>query len=147
MKLLSDLLNDIKLLREKKRKEKKYLRDDWYMVNNRSGVSCGCEWSFEWSEQTATSLTARCMYDNIMTFNVKFWLWENQLELHNFLHFPHLKYPNPIYPERIQEYPKSILCFAKSSTNDSRISKLCSHLCCLFYLWRQILRRLQKVCK
>jgi hypothetical protein len=44
------------------------------------------------------------MYNNIKTFGVKLRLWENQLKLHNFVHFPHLKSLDTIFSEHIQEY-------------------------------------------
>jgi hypothetical protein len=34
-------------------------------------------------------------------------LWENQLQVHNLVHFPHLKSLETIFPERIQEYSRS----------------------------------------
>jgi hypothetical protein len=48
------------------------------------------------------------MYNNIKAFRVKLRLWENQLKLHNLLHFPHLKSLDTIFSERIQEYSQSI---------------------------------------
>jgi hypothetical protein len=78
------------------------------------------------------------MYNGIKAFRVKLRLWENQLNLHSLVHFPHLKSLGTIFPERIQEYSQSIFlflfCFEKSSTNDSRTSTLQNqNFCCLSY--------------
>jgi hypothetical protein len=35
-------------------------------------------------------------------------LWENQLKVQNLVHFPHLKSLETIFPERIEEYSRSI---------------------------------------
>jgi hypothetical protein len=45
--------------------------------------------------------------NNIKAFRVKLRLWENQLKLHNLVHFPHLKSLDTIFPERIEEYSQS----------------------------------------
>jgi hypothetical protein len=49
------------------------------------------------------------MYDKIKAFKFKLRLSENQLKLHNHVHFPQLKYPDVHYPERIQNYSQPIL--------------------------------------
>jgi hypothetical protein len=48
------------------------------------------------------------MFDIIKAFKVKLRLWENQLKVHNLVHFPHLKSLETILPERIQEYSRGI---------------------------------------
>jgi hypothetical protein len=48
------------------------------------------------------------MYDSIKAFNVKLRLWENQLKVHNLVHFPHFKSLATIFPECIKEYSRSI---------------------------------------
>jgi hypothetical protein len=48
------------------------------------------------------------MHNNIKAFRVELRLWENQLKLHNLVHFPHLKSLDIIFPESIQQYSQSI---------------------------------------
>jgi hypothetical protein len=66
--------------------------------------------------------------------------WENQLNLHNFVHFSQSKSLDTNHPERIQEFPHSMLFLVKISTNDSRNSEFY-----LLYLRKQTMRRLQQV--
>jgi hypothetical protein len=48
------------------------------------------------------------MFDSIKAFKDRLRLWENQLKVHNLVHFPHLKSLETIFPERIQEYSRSV---------------------------------------
>jgi hypothetical protein len=42
------------------------------------------------------------------TFKVKLWLWKIQLKFHSLIHFLHLKFPEPLFPEHISEYSMRI---------------------------------------
>jgi hypothetical protein len=46
-------------------------------------------------------------HNNIKAFRIKLRLWENQLKLHNYVHFPRLKSLGTIFLEHIQEYSQS----------------------------------------
>jgi hypothetical protein len=48
------------------------------------------------------------MFDSIKAFKDTLRLWENQLKVHNLVHFLHLKSLETIFPERIQEYSRNI---------------------------------------
>jgi hypothetical protein len=48
------------------------------------------------------------MFDSIKAFKVKLRLWENQLKVHNLVHFPHLKSLETIFPDHVKEYSRSI---------------------------------------
>jgi hypothetical protein len=48
------------------------------------------------------------MFDSIKAFKVKLRLRENQLRVHNLVHFPHLRSQETIFAECIQEYYRSI---------------------------------------
>jgi hypothetical protein len=48
------------------------------------------------------------MFDNIKSFKDALRLAENQLKVHNLVHFPHLKSLETTFPERFQEYSRSI---------------------------------------
>jgi hypothetical protein len=48
------------------------------------------------------------MFDSIKAFKGTLRLWENQLKVHNHVHFLHLKSLETIFPERIQEYSRKI---------------------------------------
>jgi hypothetical protein len=54
------------------------------------------------------------MYVNIKAFKVKLQLQQNQLKLHNLVHFPHAKFLDIIFPECTQEYSQSILFFSRT---------------------------------
>jgi hypothetical protein len=53
------------------------------------------------------------MFDSIKAFKVKLRLWKNQLQVHISVHFSHLKSLETIFPERIQEYSRSIFLLQK----------------------------------
>jgi hypothetical protein len=48
------------------------------------------------------------MFDSIKAFKVKLRLWENKVNVYNLVYFLHLKSQETIFPERIQEYSRSI---------------------------------------
>jgi hypothetical protein len=62
------------------------------------------------------------MFYCIKAFKVKLRLWENQLQVHNLVHFPRPKSLETIFPERIQEYSRSI--FLLREELDERLQDL-----------------------
>jgi hypothetical protein len=48
------------------------------------------------------------MFDSARVFSVRLQLWEDQLMVHNFVHSPHLKSVEIIFPGSIQKYSRSI---------------------------------------
>jgi hypothetical protein len=74
-------------------------------------------------------------YNYIKAFRVKLRLWENQLKLHNLVHFPHLKSLDIIFPERIQEYSQSVFFLLWEEFDErSQDFKLWNQIfCCLSY--------------
>jgi hypothetical protein len=74
------------------------------------------------------------MYNNIKAFRFKFRLWEYQLKLNNFVHFPHLKSLDTILLSVFKNIPSQIFCSEENSTKDSGTSNLCNQkFCCLSY--------------
>jgi hypothetical protein len=77
----------------------------------------------------------REMFDSIKAFKVKLRLWENQLKVHNLVHFPHLKSLEILFLGVIKNIPGEFFCYERGSTNNSRTSELWNrNLCCLLFL-------------
>jgi hypothetical protein len=75
------------------------------------------------------------MFDSIKAFKVKLRLWGNKLKVHNLVHFPHLKYLETIFPERIQKYSRSMFLLREELDERFQDSKLWNrNLCCLLFL-------------
>jgi hypothetical protein len=134
LKRFFDLLNEIKLFMEKKGRTIEELNDEGWITYLAFLVDVTGHLNNLNKELQGKGKLITDIYNNIKAFRVKLRLWLNQLKLHNVVHFPHLKSLDTIFPECIQEYSQSIFCFEKSSTNDSRTSKLWNqNFCCLSY--------------
>jgi hypothetical protein len=65
------------------------------------------------------------IFNNIMALKVKLCLWENQLKVHNLVHFPHLKSLEIIFHELFfRNISGAFFCYKRISANGSMTSKL-----------------------
>jgi hypothetical protein len=88
------------------------------------------------------------MFDSIKAFKDTLRLWENQLKVHNLVHFPHLKSLETIFPTRIQEYSRSIFLLREELDERFHDFKIMEPEFMLFaFPLKADVRRLQKICK
>jgi hypothetical protein len=140
LKRCFDLLNEIKLFREKKGRNIEELNDERWITDLAFLVDVTGHLNNLNKELQGKDKLITDVCNNIKAFRVKLRLWENQLNLHKLVHFPQLKSLDTVFPERIKEHSQSlflfyfIFCFEKSSTSDSRTSKLWNqNFCCSCY--------------
>jgi hypothetical protein len=107
-----DLLNEIKLFIEKKGRNIEDLNDEERITVLALFVDVTGHLEHLKQLQGKDKLITN-MYDNIKAFKVTLQLWGNQLKLHNFVHFPHLKSLGIIFSGDIHEYSQSIFALRR----------------------------------
>jgi hypothetical protein len=107
MKRFFYLLNEIKLLTEKKGRNIEELNDEGWITDLAFLEDVTGHLNNLNKELQGKYNLITVMYNNIKAFRFKLRLWENQLKLHSIVHFPHLKSLDTNFPERIQEYFQS----------------------------------------
>jgi hypothetical protein len=102
LKQFFDLLDEIKLFMEKKGRNIEELNDEGWITDLAFLVDVTGHLNNLNKELHGKDKLITDMYNNIMVFKSSFDSGKNQLKQHNFVHFPHLKSLDTIFPERIQ---------------------------------------------
>jgi hypothetical protein len=95
LKLLFDLLNEIKLFMEKKGRYIEELNDEGWITDLTLPVDVTGHLNNLNKELQDKDKLSTDMYNNIKAFRFKLRLWESRLKPHNLVHFPHLKTLTP----------------------------------------------------